>query len=399
MGSYVKYTEEQKDAANSVRISEILDREGEKYKKWGKQFQWLRHDSVIFSGSKWFRYSEGEGGRAIGFCMKFFGKSFHEAMEYLLDFCPWVVGEKTPERLSEKNDESGKNSSGRLSEDLGESARKNADRVTENFSESARKNADKVSEDFDESEENPPTNFCLPSANPTMKNVYRYLIKERCVDPVVVSFFARNGSVYEEKAWHGVVFVGKDSEGKAKNAHIRGTQDCGTGKFRMTVEGSDSCYGFGHIGSGNILYAFEAPIDLLSFVSMYPKDWKQNSYVALNGVSDGAILRFLKEHPNVTSVVLCLDNDLAGEKACKRIAEDLSEVGITDVRRLTSHWKDWNEDLVALKLQGNHQSERYDVGFMEGDCLIDTDGDSRLGNTDGCECCGKGGAIWNQSLS
>ena len=88
MGKYVHYSDEQKEAANSVGISEILDREGEKYKKWGRSFCWLRHDSVVFSGSKWFRHSEGEGGRAIGFCKKFFGMKFQEAMEYLLDFRP-----------------------------------------------------------------------------------------------------------------------------------------------------------------------------------------------------------------------------------------------------------------------------------------------------------------------
>lgn len=85
MGRYVRYTDGQKRTADSVRISEILDAEGEKYKKWGKQFQGQRHDSVIFVGSKWFQHSEGRGGGAIEFCRTFLGKSFPEAMEYLLD--------------------------------------------------------------------------------------------------------------------------------------------------------------------------------------------------------------------------------------------------------------------------------------------------------------------------
>ena len=361
MGGYVHYTEEQKEAANSVRISDILDKEGEEYKKWGRQFQWLRHDSVIFFGSKWFRHSEGEGGRAIGFCMKFFGKTFPEAVEYLLEFCPWIARGIPAKKLSEDSRESAKKSLNNLSEDFGK------------FTKKPLTNS---SEDFDEFKENSLTNLQLPKANPTMKNAYRYLIKERGIDPSVVSYFAKNGSVYEEETWHGVVFLGKDSEGKVKNAHVRGTQDREFGKFRMTVEGSDPHYGFGHVGAGNTLYAFEAPIDLLSFVSMYPKDWQMNSYVALNGVGDSAILRFLKEHSGISNVVLCLDNDAAGEKACKRIAEDLTEAGVTDVRRLVSHGKDWNEDLIMLRAKNQEQA-------MEA--------------TGRCQK--KGGANWNQSLS
>jgi hypothetical protein len=340
MGEYVHYTEEQKDAANSVRISDILDKEGEKYKKWGRQFQWLRHDSVIFAGSKWFRHSEGEGGRAIGFCMKFFGKTFPEAMEYLLDFCPWISGEVSLTNLSEKN------------------ARKSLENLSEK---SGKKSL---------------TSLQLPKANPTMKNAYRYLIRERGIDPSVVSFFAKNGSIYEEEAWHGVVFLGKDAEGKVRNAHVRGTQDQEFGKFRMTVEGSDPHYGFGHAGEGNTLYAFEAPIDLLSFISIYPKDWRKNSYVALNGVGDGAILRFLKEHPNVSSVILCLDNDAAGDKACMRITKDLAEAGVTDVRRLVSHGKDWNVDLVKLRTRDQEPAM------------------TAMGRSHE-----RGGTVWNQSLS
>ena len=316
MGKYVKYTDEQKEAADAVRISDILDREGEKYGKWGRQFQWLRHDSVVFSGSKWFRHSEGEGGRAIAFCRKFLNMGFTEAMEYLLDFCPSVM----------KADE---NATGLPLNEKGE--RNGVERLSK---EQPKDKAEEVKA------------LEIPKANSTMKCAYHYLIKERRVDPAVVSFFAKEGTIYEEASWHGVVFLGKDSEGKVRHAHVRGTQDNQAGKFRMTVEGSDSRYGFGYAGPGNVLYAFEAPIDLLSFLCLYPKDWKGNSYVALNGVSGNAIFQFLKEHDQVSCVVLCLDADEPGEKACQRLAEELTLAGIRDVRRLSSIHKDWNEDLV-----------------------------------------------------
>ncbi len=47
-------------------------------------------------------------------------------------------------------------------------------------------------------------------------------------------------------------------------------------------------------------------------------------------------------------MVLCLDNDEAGEKASLRIAKELREIGVTDVRRLSSIYKDWNEDLTTM---------------------------------------------------
>lgn len=313
MGRYVHYTNEQKEAANSIRISEILDREGEKYKKWGREFCWLRHDSVVFSGSKWFRHSEGEGGRAIGFCKKFLGMKFQEAMEYLLDFRP------------------------EMRNGLGGGSEVKRERGSANKTEKNKE------EDMREAEH---AELGLPPENETMKCAYRYLIKERHLDPEVVSFFAREKLMYEDATWHGVVFLGKDKDGNVRNVHVRGTRD-DYGKFRMTCEGSDSSYGFGYAGSGNLLYAFEAPIDLLSFAS-YRRGWKNDSYVALNGVSGNAIFRFLEEHVNVTGVMLCLDNDEAGEKASMRIAKELRERGVNDVRRLCSIRKDWNEDLSYI---------------------------------------------------
>ena len=379
MGKYVHYSDEQMETANSVRISEILDREGEKYKKWGRQLCWLRHDSVVFSGSKWFRHSEGEGGRAIGFCKKFFGMNFQEAMEYLLDFRPEMKINLTDGKYAKM------------------------ERKMAPGQENGRPG---------EKREKEPAELILPPKNETMKCAYRYLIKERHLDPEVVSFFAHEGSIYEDKAWHGVVFLGKDGEGNVRNAHVRGTMDAshprdgetrefakgerkgtqGDGKFRMTCEGSDSNYGFGHVGSGNLLYAFEAPIDLLSFVS-YRRGWRNDSYVALNGVSGNAIFRFMEEHPNVNGVVLCLDNDDPGERASMRIARELRERGVNDVRRLCSIRKDWNEDLTYIH---NRVSDVVSEELATEGVYVS--GKSSAAETAELMTAEEGGNAWGQSL-
>ena len=121
---------------------------------------------------------------------------------------------------------------------------------------------------------------------------------------------------------------------------------CSDGRsFRLNQEGSEAAYGFGYKGTGNRLYVFEAPIDLLSFLSLYPDNWQENSYITLNGVAEHAMLQALKDNPRLDTVVLCLDHDPAGIEACGRLAEILVRNGYGAVKRLQSACKDWNEDL------------------------------------------------------
>ena len=73
------------------------------------------------------------------------------------------------------------------------------------------------------------------------------------------------------------------------------------------------------------------------------KDWQKQSYLALGGVGEKALLRFLSDRPNIKTVYLCLDSDNAGNDACSRLAELVPE-GYT-VHRLVPLFKDWNEVL------------------------------------------------------
>ena len=50
--------------------------------------------------------------------------------------------------------------------------------------------------------------------------------------------------------------------------------------FRQDIAGSDKSYPFRYEGNGNQLFVFEAPIDLLSFICLYPQDWQTRSYLA-----------------------------------------------------------------------------------------------------------------------
>ena len=139
---------------------------------------------------------------------------------------------------------------------------------------------------------------------------------------------------------HNVVFVGTDADGIHRYAHCRGTAD----QFRMDVTGSDKSYGFCYRGKGTELYVFEAPIDLLSHIALYPAGWRERSYLSLGGVSPRALERFLSERKDIESVLIATDNDEAGNNAAEKLAELISQE--ISVYRFLPQAKDWNEELV-----------------------------------------------------
>lgn len=122
------------------------------------------------------------------------------------------------------------------------------------------------------------------------------------------------------------VFIGKDEHGIVRHAHKRSTNDIGK-SFRINVEGSDPRYSFHWFGTSDRLYVFEAPIDLLSFLTLYPKNWQRHSYVALCGVGEQAMLWMLEQTPSLRRPILCLDHDPAGIEANGRLTEILAEKG------------------------------------------------------------------------
>ena len=144
----------------------------------------------------------------------------------------------------------------------------------------------------------------------------------------------------EDAAHHNAVFVGRDADGHPRYASCRGIHET----FRQDVAGAEKSFGFAHRGTDKQLMVFEAPIDLLSFIELFPKNWQQHNYLSLGGVSGKALRQFLSERPDVERVFLCLDADKAGEDACKRLAALLPDT--VSVTRIQPCMKDWNDVLV-----------------------------------------------------
>ena len=306
------YTDEQISIADRIPIMDILQDQNEQYKKVGRCYYWKAHDSLRFTGPKWYRFSTREGGQAIRFCERFLQLDFPASVEYLLgNFAPYAL------KLKEGEGHSGtKSPSVSKTDDLKQ---------------------DKTA--FNEKRE-----FRIPQKGDTNRHVFAYLTKERGISPGVVTFFMQKGSVYEAKDRCLAVFAGKDKAGNIRNANFHGVRKSDA-KNKWTAEGSDLRYGFGHVGQGEKLYVFEAAIDLMSFVTIYAKDWKEHSYVSLAGVSGNALEQFLWDHPNIREVFLCLDNDKAGNEASERLYGDFKNRALFS--RILPKQKDWNEVLLS----------------------------------------------------
>ena len=149
--------------------------------------------------------------------------------------------------------------------------------------------------------------------------------------------------IYESAKHHNVVFVGYDKDGTPRHANMRGTGSEST--FKGNAPNSTPEYSFHWNGTSKYLCLFEAPIDLLSFISMNKNNWQRHSYAASCGVADRVLFQLLKDNPNIQHVYLCFDNDGPGQTAAKRISDKLSAQGISSQILVPNH-KDWNEDLL-----------------------------------------------------
>ena len=279
----MQYTEEQIARANQTDLVSFLNEQGEQLVKSGREYRWKKHDSVTISGNRWYRHSQSKGGYPVDFVMEFYYATFPEAVKML-------IGEE------------------------GEGRQKSCPA--------------------------PSKDFRLPEKNEDNEKIMKYLTKKREIEKTLVEDWIDRGDIYEEKEHHNVIFVGRDADGIPRYAHCRGTGEI---KYRGDVAGSDKSYGFCHRGADNQLFVFEASIDLLSFIQLFPKDWKKRSYLSLGGVSSVALMTFLSERPQITSIFLCLDNDHAGNEACEKLAGEIPD-GYR-VIRLKPARKDWNEIL------------------------------------------------------
>ncbi len=317
ISNYIHFTKEQREQARRTNLANFLISHGEKVKKSGSEYEWLDgSQKVTIRGYLWYHQYEQKGGDAIDFVRRFYNKDYAEAVEMLLNGNGGQIIISLPIEKEHKP-------------------------------------------------------FELPPRYDRMSRVFSYLLLTRGIDKDVLFEFVGQKMIYESADFHNAVFVGYDSSGKPRHAHKRGTVT--NNPYKGNVAGSQPEFSFHWHGTSDKMFLFEAPIDMLSYISMqkakdlqkvltrenelkYNKTlerelavaacrWKNHSYAASCSVSDRVLFQCLKDNPNIKNVFLCFDNDEAGQTANKRIAGKLNSMNIRNEILIPTH-KDWNEDIL-----------------------------------------------------
>ncbi len=355
---YIHFTDEQKAQARQTDIVSLLKLQGETLKRSGKEWEWKNgSQKVTVRGNLWFHQYERVGGDAIDFVRRFYNKSYPEAVEYLLGNSGGTIRTSPPVVKEVKP-------------------------------------------------------FELPPKNENNSRVKAYLLHTRGIDEDVYQAFEDKGMIYESADYHNAVFVGLDKDGIPRHAHKRGSGSQST--YKGNAPNSQPEYSFHwqaelpqrlsavpdlrteiqsehsnvrpHQNLSGKLYLFEAPIDMLSFISMQKADdlqkvlmrekelkhikmfgrelaaaacrWKENSYAASCSVSDKVLFQCLKDNPCIEKVYICFDSDEPGQTAANKISTKLFALGI-ESEILVPKLKDWNEDLQSAVNNAPHKSADF----------------------------------------
>lgn len=288
--SYQPFTEEERENARRTDLVEFLRRLGETVKPSGSEYQWqFEGQKVTIRGNLWFHQYEQVGGDAVGFMARFYGLGYVDSVKTLLGVCPVTVTHPA-ESFVEKPLE-------------------------------------------------------IPPRHDHMRRVYAYLLNQRQIAKEVLDAFVYKKLVYESSDYHNAVFVGYDSVGKMRHLHKHSTAS--QGGFKGNAPGSQPEHSFHWTGADDTLFLFEAPIDLLSFITLHPSGWRNHSYAACCGVCDRVLWQRLEEQPYLKQVYICMDSDEPGQRAAQQIAQKLTEQNIQNKILVPKH-KDWNEDLIFI---------------------------------------------------
>ncbi len=263
------------------------------------------HDSLKISNGKWYWWSRGIGGvSALDYLIKVKGYGFVEAVEALTGVSTeWIPPPQTP-----KKDE--------------------------------------------------PKVLLLPPKNKDCNRVMQYLFG-RGIDYQLIQDCVADGTIYESADYHNAVFIGKDKSGTPKYAALRSTLGS---TFKQDASGSDKRYSFRLLTKEpkDTVHLFEAAIDLLSYATYLKcegKDYGKENLLSLSGVYQPkkelseskvpiALSTYLKENPQIKTVVLHLDNDKTG-RLCTAALKELLQNEYEIVDDPPPVGKDFNDFLLS----------------------------------------------------
>lgn len=267
------------------------------------------HDSLKISNGKWYWFSQNIGGRsALDYLIKVKEMSFTEAVKML-------NGQSVQPMLCEKPPPS-------------------------------------------------PRKLILPLLDTNTDKAETYL-KSRGIHQEIIAHCIQHGLLFQSERGNDVIFVGYDTKGIQRYAALRSM----TTDYKGEATGSDKHFSFSLVANENEIrevHVFEAAIDAMSYASlkiMYQKDWKEFAYLSLAGVFASkrsnvvpvALEQFLKDHPQITKVVLHLDNDRVGQQAAESIMGGLDKK-YTVLNRPPRVGKDVN-DYLRMEVKNRKREE------------------------------------------
>ena len=321
----MRFTADELALAKQVDLCRVAEHLGYTVKRIGNYHTLKEMDSIrIYNRSHWCRFSrrydKGEnGGSQIDFLRVFAGLDVKEAVFWLLDFAGY--------------------------------RREDSVRDIQNLAPAGEKEETKKP-------------FVLPEFAGSNAYLYRYLEHERRIARPVIDFFVRKGILYEAKNYHNIVFVGTDRDGVPKFASMRGVFDKNGKGFKCDVAGNDKRFGFHfHYRDSKEVFVFEAAIDLMSYITMFPED--RASMVALGMLADAPLETFLAEHPETEKIVFCLDNDGPGWKAEEALWRKYGDKGyLVDIFAPPEPYKDFNQWNVEMKKAKEQEKTRETARVM-----------------------------------
>ena len=287
---------------NNIQLTEVCNRLGLPIIKheYGGNYKVKNFGGLIIKDSYFYQHSTGEKGGVIKFVMLTEGCSYQAAIEL----------------------------------------------VKELFKDDVPQNSTVLSTQYSVHEKEEKNNIFIP---PTWNNDHKIInyLESRCISRNLINQEIKANRIkgVSIKGHLNVAFLCYDLTDLSliKGAIVRGIE----GPFKGILIDSDGDYGYcisSNQSSVKSIYIFEAPIDLLSYLTMYQQD-PNIVYAAMGGVKPRVVEKLI-ERFNPSSITCCTDNDIAGDKFYNELKHLYSNLRI---RRQTSKLKDWNEDLQNLQ--------------------------------------------------
>lgn len=197
-----------------------------------------------------------------------------------------------------------------------------------------------------------PTSLQLPNKASSMKNVFAYLVKTRCISQKLVQELVDRNMLYQDDR-NNCVFVSRNEENIAVFATVRGTNTYK--RWVGDVYGCDYSHSFFIDNGADKLVVAESVIDALSFMDVMNQRGNNHlnyNYLALSGTGKAKeAIEYHLEMEKYGEVLLALDSDTAGKRMTAEMVSHINEIkpeiNVSDYN--PEIYKDWNEALVAMK--------------------------------------------------